>query len=162
MTPLFAFLTPTTVAVLALLGVIIFGRRLPEIGRSLGKTIVEFKKGVGGLEDDLDVAGKPFRPGYSGKPPAEPVRPPQRVAATAPKFEDPPPVPRRKLDWQLQRRSRCSLWGVSVRFAKRAANSAARVLSSHGRSHRFESCAAQFIFYGPASRQKPIDCRLST
>ena len=90
MTPLFAFLTPTTVAVLAILGVIIFGRRLPEIGRSLGKTIVEFKKGVGGLEDDLDVAAKPSASAAQPAPAAEPVRPPQRVAATAPKFEDAP------------------------------------------------------------------------
>src|SRR5208282_5350379 len=93
MTPLFAFLTPTTVAVLAILGVIIFGRRLPEIGRSLGKTIVEFKKGVGGLEDDLDVAVKPHAPPPQASAPAEPVRPPQRVAATAPKFEDTPSSP---------------------------------------------------------------------
>jgi sec-independent protein translocase protein TatA len=93
MTPLFAFLTPTTVAVLALLGVIIFGRRLPEIGRSLGKTIVEFKKGVGGLEDDLDVAAKPSATPTQVQAPTEPVRPPQRVAATAPKFEDAPTSP---------------------------------------------------------------------
>jgi sec-independent protein translocase protein TatA len=75
--------------VLAILGVILFGRRLPEIGRSLGKTIVEFKKGVGGLEDDLDVAVKPTSAPQQSAP-SEPVRPPQRVAATAPKFEDAP------------------------------------------------------------------------
>jgi sec-independent protein translocase protein TatA len=91
MTPLFAFFTPATMAVLALLGVVIFGRRLPEIGRSLGKTIVEFKKGVGGLEDDLDTAVKPSAPVQTA--PSEPVRPPQRVAATAPKFEDTPSSP---------------------------------------------------------------------
>lgn len=95
MTPIFAFLTPTTVAVLAILGVILFGRRLPEIGRSLGKTIVEFKKGVGGLEDDLDVAvNKPAQPQQTAPADAiQQVRPPQRVAATAPKFEDTPTSP---------------------------------------------------------------------
>jgi sec-independent protein translocase protein TatA len=92
MTPLFAF-SPVAIAVLAILGVILFGRRLPEIGRSLGKTIVEFKKGVSGLEDDLDLAVKPNAtpvPHQQPSAPTEPVRPPQRVAATAPKFEDTP------------------------------------------------------------------------
>ncbi len=32
---------------------LLFGRRLPEVGKSLGKGIVEFKKGLAGLEDDV-------------------------------------------------------------------------------------------------------------
>lgn len=43
--------------VLLVIGVLLFGRRLPEIGRYLGKGIVEFKKGLSGLEDDLETAG---------------------------------------------------------------------------------------------------------
>jgi sec-independent protein translocase protein TatA len=42
--------------VIGILGVIIFGKRLPEVGRSLGKGIVEFKKGLKGVEDELDDA----------------------------------------------------------------------------------------------------------
>ena len=37
---------------------VLFGRRLPEVGRSLGKGIVEFKKGLKGIQDDLDDAGE--------------------------------------------------------------------------------------------------------
>jgi sec-independent protein translocase protein TatA len=37
--------------VLAFLGLLIFGKRLPEVGRSLGKGILEFKKGLSGVED---------------------------------------------------------------------------------------------------------------
>ncbi len=44
--------------VLALLGVLIFGKRLPEVGKSIGKGIVEFKKGLSGIEDDIDTAAK--------------------------------------------------------------------------------------------------------
>ena len=33
---------------LLVLGILLFGRKLPEIGRSLGKTMVEFKKGMRG------------------------------------------------------------------------------------------------------------------
>ena len=49
----FAFLTPTTMLVLGVLGVLIFGRRLPELGRTLGQTLVEFKKGSRGVEDQI-------------------------------------------------------------------------------------------------------------
>jgi sec-independent protein translocase protein TatA len=44
--------------VLALLGVLIFGKRLPEVGKSIGRGIVEFKKGLAGIEDDIDTATK--------------------------------------------------------------------------------------------------------
>ena len=40
--------------VLLVLGLLIFGRRLPEVGRSLGRGIVEFKKGIKGVEDEVD------------------------------------------------------------------------------------------------------------
>ena len=48
----------TEVIILAILGLLIFGRRLPEVGRSLGKGIVEFKKGLSGIEDDIDTAAQ--------------------------------------------------------------------------------------------------------
>ena len=38
------------------IGLLIFGKRLPEVGRSLGKGIVEFKKGVKGIEEELESA----------------------------------------------------------------------------------------------------------
>ncbi len=41
-------------AVMLVLGLLIFGRRLPELGRSVGKTIVEFKKGLAGIESDVN------------------------------------------------------------------------------------------------------------
>ncbi|MFG0329764.1 MAG: twin-arginine translocase TatA/TatE family subunit [Phycisphaerales bacterium] len=40
--------------VIALIGLLIFGRRLPEVGRALGRSIVEFKKGVKGIEDEIE------------------------------------------------------------------------------------------------------------
>lgn len=42
--------------VIAMLGLLIFGKRLPEVGKSLGKSIVEFKKGLKGMEDDIERA----------------------------------------------------------------------------------------------------------
>ena len=32
---------------------LLFGKRLPEVGRSLGKGIVEFKKGLKGVQDEI-------------------------------------------------------------------------------------------------------------
>jgi sec-independent protein translocase protein TatA len=42
--------------VIVLAGLLLFGKRLPEVGRSLGKGIVEFKKGLQGIEEELDQA----------------------------------------------------------------------------------------------------------
>ncbi len=44
--------------ILAVLGLLIFGKRLPEVGKSLGKGIVEFKKGLAGIEDEIDKAAQ--------------------------------------------------------------------------------------------------------
>ena len=37
-----------------IVGVLLFGRRLPEIGHSVGKSIVEIKRGVRGVKDEID------------------------------------------------------------------------------------------------------------
>jgi sec-independent protein translocase protein TatA len=61
---------PWELAIIAVIALLLFGRRLPEVGRSLGKTIVEFKKGLSEVQNevvksveesakDIDDAGKP-------------------------------------------------------------------------------------------------------
>jgi sec-independent protein translocase protein TatA len=89
MTPLFGLfnLGPQEILVLLVIGVLFFGKRLPEVGRYLGKGIVEFKKGMKGLEDEIEGVS-PVR--HEAPPALEPPRPPQRVTTTAPKFEDSP------------------------------------------------------------------------
>jgi sec-independent protein translocase protein TatA len=37
---------------------LIFGGRLPQVGKNLGKGIVEFKKGLKGIEDEIEKAGE--------------------------------------------------------------------------------------------------------
>ena len=85
MTPLFGLfnLGGQEMIILLIIGVLLFGRKLPEVGRYLGKGIVEFKKGIKGLEDEVD-GGTVARQ----DPTIEPPRPPQRIPTTAPKFED--------------------------------------------------------------------------
>lgn len=41
--------------VIGVFGLLLFGRRLPEIARSVGKSIVEFKKGMRDVKDEFDV-----------------------------------------------------------------------------------------------------------
>ena len=43
---------PVELIVVAAIVLLLFGNRLPSVMRSMGKGIVEFKKGVQGIEDD--------------------------------------------------------------------------------------------------------------
>ena len=56
--PLANLFGPENWMVIALVGLLLFGKRLPEVGRSLGKGIVEFKKGLTGVEEDATQAGQ--------------------------------------------------------------------------------------------------------
>jgi sec-independent protein translocase protein TatA len=52
--------------VLLVIGLLLFGRRLPEVGRSIGQGIKEFKKGLKDVEEDVkreDSAARKSLPG---------------------------------------------------------------------------------------------------
>jgi sec-independent protein translocase protein TatA len=91
-------------AIILIAGVVLFGKSLPDVGRSLGKIIAEFKKGLKGIEGTVDASLgglsnltsslTQFRMpeaagGPAAAPAAAPARP-RRVATTAPKFQDEP------------------------------------------------------------------------
>jgi sec-independent protein translocase protein TatA len=46
----------TEIIVIALIVFLLFGNRLPSVMRSLGKGITEFKKGVQGIQEDVENA----------------------------------------------------------------------------------------------------------
>ena len=88
MPSLFAFdLSPTTLLVLGVLAVLLYGERLPEVARSVGKGFMEFKKGVRNIQDDLEGA---INSATSTDAPSRYEEPEEREEATAPKFEPPP------------------------------------------------------------------------
>ena len=43
--------------IIAVIVLLLFGNRLPSVMRSMGRGIVEFKKGVQGIEDEVEKAG---------------------------------------------------------------------------------------------------------
>jgi sec-independent protein translocase protein TatA len=44
--------------IILVIGLLLFGRRLPEVGRGVGRSIVEFRKGIQGIEDEVEEASK--------------------------------------------------------------------------------------------------------
>ena len=50
---------PFEMMIIAAIVLLLFGNRLPSTMRSLGRGIVEFKKGVQGIEDEVEQAATP-------------------------------------------------------------------------------------------------------
>jgi sec-independent protein translocase protein TatA len=79
-------LGPAEMMIVLVIAVLLFGKRLPEVGRSLGKGLMEFKKGLNDIKSEVDAA--------TYAPPST-TRVAQRYNAddhdepTAPKFEPP-------------------------------------------------------------------------
>ena len=47
---------PMELMIVGIIAVLLFGSRLPEVGRSLGKSIIEFKKGMRDIQDEMRTA----------------------------------------------------------------------------------------------------------
>ena len=94
---MFPNLNPMELMVLLGVAVLLFGKRLPEVGRSLGRGIIEFKKGIRGVEDEFrsatDIVHSRAMPPYQ---PAESAEP------TVPKFESPQSSPVPTMEYEPQ------------------------------------------------------------
>ena len=66
--------------IVAIVAVLLFGKRLPEVGKSLGKGIVEFKKGLRGIEEDAE-AGVNHAPSSTTTAVAPPAAAPRALPA---------------------------------------------------------------------------------
>ena len=49
---------PWHIVLMAVVVLLLFGNRLPSVMRSLGKSVVEFKKGVQGLDEEDETEKK--------------------------------------------------------------------------------------------------------
>lgn len=107
MNALFAFLglpAPTQLIVLLVLAVLLFGQNLPQVARTWGQKLAEFRRGMKHIEDEIrsitsDITStNPTRPAISNSNPQDnPYKfsQPRDDTAdldepTAPKFEPPP------------------------------------------------------------------------
>jgi sec-independent protein translocase protein TatA len=84
---------PWEMVILLLIALLLFGKRLPEVGRSMGKGIVEFRRGLKGVTDEIEAessrpASAPARPS-AARPPLDAGGQDQRVVQGA-AFEDRP------------------------------------------------------------------------
>jgi sec-independent protein translocase protein TatA len=88
MYPVFAlFDSPVTMLIVGALAVLLFGERLPEVARSVGKGWMELKKGMHGIQRELEEAVNSAVSVDST--PQQPREPEVLEEATAPKFEPP-------------------------------------------------------------------------
>jgi sec-independent protein translocase protein TatA len=78
---------PFELMIIGIIALLLFGKRLPEVARSLGKGIVEFKKGVRGIEDEVDSSVHRREPARRPEPHTD------TQDVTAPKFEPPTSAP---------------------------------------------------------------------
>lgn len=82
-------LGPMEMIIVGIIAILLFGNRLPEVVKSIGKGFGEFKKGMHGIEDDINTASRSSYSSSSAAPrPARAIE--EREEATAPKFEPPP------------------------------------------------------------------------
>lgn len=76
----------TELLIVGIIALLLFGSRLPEVARSMGKSLTEFKKGIQGVQDEFNDAV------YAGSSAARIDYDDERDA-TAPKFEPPTSPP---------------------------------------------------------------------
>jgi len=52
---------PMELTIILVVAVLLFGTRLPKVARSIGSSIVEFKKGINEVEDTVKDVNKAIR-----------------------------------------------------------------------------------------------------
>lgn len=55
-------LGPTEIIMVCAVGILIFGHKLPSVARSLGKSVISFRDGLKGIEDDIDSSTRVSMP----------------------------------------------------------------------------------------------------
>ncbi len=77
---------PMEMVIVGIIALLLFGKRLPEVAKGLGKSIVEFKKGMQGIEEDIRDAGSKS---VTSTPASRPATTDEREEPAAPRFEPP-------------------------------------------------------------------------
>lgn len=79
-------LGPAELMIVMVIAVLLFGKNLPSVGRSLGKSLMEFKKGLNDIKSEMDAAtyAEPSSSRVAQRNSAD-----DQDEPTAPKFEPP-------------------------------------------------------------------------
>lgn len=85
---------PWHMLVLLLVALLLFGKRLPEVGRSLGRGIMEFKRGLREVKEEMEREPPPEPPSQphhlQPPPPESQTAAPRQPAASVPRTDDTP------------------------------------------------------------------------
>jgi sec-independent protein translocase protein TatA len=76
-------LSPVHWLIIAMIVLLLFGNRLPQVMRSLGQGVVEFKKGLAGIDDEIKnstnkIEEQPAKPQAKEEVKASEVEPSQK------------------------------------------------------------------------------------
>jgi sec-independent protein translocase protein TatA len=72
--------------VIGIIAILLFGNRLPEVAKSIGKGFNEFKKGMHGIDEEINTASRPTSSSTTRASRAIE----DREDTSGPKFEPPP------------------------------------------------------------------------
>ena len=86
--------------IVGIVAVLLFGRKLPEVARSLGSSYKEFRKGLNEFQSSVNVDSysTPSSPYSSSSSSVPRLQDEYADTATAPKFEPPPAEPQSSTD----------------------------------------------------------------
>lgn len=80
-------LGPTEMIVIGVLAVLLFGNRLPEVAKSVGNSFNQFKKGMQGIEEDVNTSSRAST-STASRSANRTIE--DREEVSTPKFEPPP------------------------------------------------------------------------
>lgn len=73
--------------VVGMVGLIVFGKRLPEVARSVGRSVVEFKRGLRDVKGEVDTPAKHILPSDVKPAETDVVEPAETESAKSPGSE---------------------------------------------------------------------------
>ena len=85
-------INPAEFMLFAMIALLLFGKKLPEVARSMGKGVMEFKKGMKGFEDEMRGAVSDSKP-IAKTPVRRPEAADDQQKWTAARFDPPTSEP---------------------------------------------------------------------